>query len=137
MSTINTAVQLSSIRGKIDAQQQLIGRLELELQEIILGNNALTYGDVFTDPAGGAQDGFVDEIYTNHPELGVAMFQGVVPEFNPDLDMTASVDQTSIRQMLYQARALLGELRVEEQHWNTEVNEEKSRRKDLGDFAKG
>lgn len=51
--------------------------------------------------------------------------------------LDASLDQTVIRQILYQARALLGELRVEEQHWNQEVNEEKARRKDLAEFAKG
>ncbi len=42
-----------------------------------------------------------------------------------------------IRSMLYQARALLGEFRIEEQQWNVEVQEEKSRKKELTDFAKG
>ncbi len=47
------------------------------------------------------------------------------------------MEQDGLRQMLYQARALMGELRVEEQHWNGEVSEEKGRRKDLADFTKG
>ncbi|NBV98340.1 MAG: hypothetical protein EBR67_02365 [Proteobacteria bacterium] len=36
------------------------------------------------------------------------------------------IDQEALRQMLYQARALLGELRIEEQAWNGEVNSEKT-----------
>jgi hypothetical protein len=52
-------------------------------------------------------------------------------------DNTKSLEQDVLRQLLYQARALLGELRVEEQHWNGEVSEEKSRRKDLGELTKG
>jgi hypothetical protein len=47
-----------------------------------------------------------------------------------------AADQDKLRQMLYQARALLGELRVEEQHWNQEVNIEKDLRKELKDMAK-
>lgn len=47
------------------------------------------------------------------------------------------LEQDGLRQLLYQARALMGELRVEEQHWNSEVGEEKSRRKELADFTKG
>ncbi len=47
------------------------------------------------------------------------------------------LEQDGLRQLLYQARALMGELRVEEQHWNSEVSEEKSRRKELADFTKG
>jgi hypothetical protein len=50
--------------------------------------------------------------------------------------MDDDVEQDGLRQLLYQARALLGELRVEEQHWNGEVNEEKGRRKELGDMTK-
>ena len=47
------------------------------------------------------------------------------------------LEQDGLRQLLYQARALMGELRVEEQHWNSEVGEEKSRRKELNEFTKG
>lgn len=77
----------------------------------------------------------IEEVYgaRNH-DLADAVFSGL-GDFGADLGEVA--DQTVIRQMLYQARALLGELRVEEQHWNQEVNEEKTRRKDLGEFAKG
>ena len=48
----------------------------------------------------------------------------------------SGVDQDGLRQMLYQARALLGELRIEEQAWNGEVNSEKTLRKEVNDFAK-
>lgn len=76
--------------------------------------------------------------------LSRAMLKGLV-DFDPALigsdDGTISgsvtLEQDALRQMLYQARALLGELRVEEQHWNGEVNEEKQRRKELADFTKG
>jgi hypothetical protein len=50
--------------------------------------------------------------------------------------MNALPEQDIIRHMLYQARALLGELRVEEQQWNVEAQEEKARKKELTDFAK-
>ncbi len=62
---------------------------------------------------------------------GVTDFQQVDTNGNP-----LALEQDAIRQLLYQARALMGELRVEEQHWNTEVSQEKDRRKDLQDFSK-
>jgi len=156
MGTINTAVQLSTVRAKIDAQQQLISRFETELQEIILGRNEVTFeamingygydGDgniepagvdgTFVDPTSGDNRDGLKQILADHDGLFNAMVDGL-QAFMPGGDETTLVDQTAIRQMLYQARAVLGELRVEEQQWNTEVNEEKARRKELGDFAKG
>jgi len=189
MGTINTAVQLSTVRAKIDAQQQLIARFEQELQEIILGRNDLTFQDMldgydydnssgrlvnaplyYTDAAGGYTDATgnpvtypvqqtdaqgnpmfiqvndggtlshregIREILDDHPGLFNAMEDGLTQFKTSAEGLGTKVDQTAIRQMLYQARAVLGELRVEEQQWNTEVNEEKARRKELGDFAKG
>ncbi|NQY79181.1 MAG: hypothetical protein HRT47_02595 [Candidatus Caenarcaniphilales bacterium] len=46
------------------------------------------------------------------------------------------LEQDALRQLLYQARALLGELRIEEQAWNGEINSEKTLRKEVNDFAK-
>jgi hypothetical protein len=53
-----------------------------------------------------------------------------------DVNSDAPVDQDLLRQMLAQARSLLGELRIEEQAWNGEVNSEKTLRKEVNDFAK-
>jgi hypothetical protein len=131
MAAINPAVELAKVRTKIDAQQQAIGRLEIELQRAILGGNTGTVDDIISG-AGG-----IGEIYANSgvddgPILEQAMREGI--EAGGNLDDAA--DQDKLRQMLYQARALLGELRVEEQHWNQEVNIEKDLRKELKDMAK-
>ncbi len=160
MGTINTAIQLANIRSKIDAQQQLVSMLEIELQKAILGDDSSTIGDVLgvfgaPVPAGGAPTvasiygGLVgpqtDSDYGGGQDLFDALSAPLIANFNTQgltLGTVAdladeTLDQTAIRQMLYQARAMLGELRVEEQHWNQEVNQEKERRKDLGEFAKG
>lgn len=242
MGTINTAIQLSNIRSKIDAQQQIISMLELELQKAILGDQETSIADLFFGKSevvgfetganlgkanvinsetqqiytfddeqlyqnklngktyivgnfGDSEDQFFIEVQALDPSIvedGTTYNYKIVPgqsadsedafpvNLNEDLfveqevtktgteefsttgindvygdsygyltkatangigdfgsDISETADQTVIRQMLYQARALLGELRVEEQHWNQEVNEEKSRRKDLGEFAKG
>ena len=122
MAAINTTQQLAKVRAKIDAQQQIISSLENELQKTILGQTPATgYVDNILSAYGGVVDGAMLE----------AAFKEGLDNFS-DAD-----DQTALRHMLYQARALLGELRVEEQQWNTEVNEEKARRKELTDFAKG
>lgn len=130
MPVINTAVQLANIRSEIDAQQQIIALLESQLQQAILGDvNGVTVNTLFNAPGGiadiynGLQDGAV---------LTDAMFDGVDSQF----DVNDELDQTALRQMLYQARALLGELRVEEQQWNQEVTQEKERRKEISEFAK-
>jgi len=38
MGAINTSQQLAKVRSKIDAQQQVVARLETELQQTILGD---------------------------------------------------------------------------------------------------
>ncbi len=161
MGTINSAIQLANIRSKIDAQQQIVSLLEVELQKTILGDNTVTIGQVFGEfganpsPSGGVRPAgaaTIDSIlrgiagpqgkndYGNGNDLYDAMIQPFLEnfDFSDNLSINDEVlDQTAIRQILYQARAMLGELRVEEQHWNQEVNEEKARRKDLAEFAKG
>ena len=137
MAVINPTIQLAKTRSKIDQQQQVISQLELEMQAAILGSPA--------NSSDGSLRGVVDKIIgiyedTNSDDLEAAFVEGIL-EFNK-ADSLADLDnvlpeQDSIRHMLYQARALLGELRVEEQHWNTEAQEEKARRKELADHAKG
>ena len=89
------------------------------------------------------EDPFADDIYEQ-------AFGGTDPgaktellaAINENLDRVGHVDpgepveQDALRQMLYQARALLGELRIEEQAWSEEVNSEKTLRKAVNDFAK-
>lgn len=134
MAAINTTQELAKIRSKIDIQQQMISQLEMELQMAILGDT--TIDDGVTDKT---LESVVDEVasyYNGAPDgamLEASFKEGVYSNF----DKNNIVDQTALRQMLYQARAMLGELRIEEQHWNEEVKEEKARRKELLDFAKG
>jgi hypothetical protein len=154
MGTINTAIQLANIRSKIDAQQQVVSLLEAELQKAILGDDQQTIGGVFgqvgvpggTQPTIGEIYGNLvspqdsdGEFYGDGEDLYNAMLNPFIIHFDGDGSGVANdqLDQTAIRQILYQARALLGELRVEEQHWNQEVTQEKERRKELGEFAKG
>lgn len=123
MGAINTTARLAKIRSQIEQQQQVIAFLESELQQAILGSTTTTIGDVTT---------FVDGVYTD-ADLEQAFKDGVA-----DFGVAGTTaDQSALRQMLFQARALLGELRVEEQQWNQEVTEEKARRKELTDMAKG
>jgi hypothetical protein len=138
----NSTIRLAITRSLIDQQQQIIAMLENRLQESILGG---------TDTGSFNTDlnlyGILDSVATiygdirdpnnNYTGLTGAMQKGVQQIDGQGFDPSAIVEQDSLRQLLYQARALLGELRVEEQHWNGEVNEEKQRRKDLGDFTKG
>jgi hypothetical protein len=137
----NSTIRLSITRSLIDQQQQIIAMLENKLQESILGG---------TDTGRFDEDlnlyGILDavaEIYGDNSNNNVytgltgAMQKGVQEMDGYGFDPGAAVEQDTLRQLLYQARALLGELRVEEQHWNGEVNEEKQRRKELGDFTKG
>ncbi|MDD9897421.1 MAG: hypothetical protein OXU45_00310 [Candidatus Melainabacteria bacterium] len=85
-----------------------------------------------------AQQGVAAELTDTFTDLTGAMHKGVLDFQQVDSSGEAlPLEQDGIRQLLYQARALMGELRVEEQHWNAEVNEEKSRRKELVEFTKG
>ncbi len=111
---------------------------------------AIAYGGALLDPsddtsfrdapAGRADSQGLNaaELLPTYTGLTGAMHKGVLDFQQEDASGTPlPLEQDGIRQLLYQARALMGELRVEEQHWNAEVNEEKSRRKELIDFTKG
>lgn len=136
MATINPSIELAKIRGKIDAQQQVVSDLELQLQKAILGQQNGQVG-IPGDFTLEQQIKNIEAIYGNMPD-SKELIEAIRSGFQDKGDLNqVTLDQDSIRQLLYQARALLGELRVEEQHWNQEVNEEKQRRKDLGEFAKG
>lgn len=140
MAAINSTQQLAKIRSQIDAQQQIVGQLEMELQLAILGGPR----DTATRNIQDILDE-VDSVYQTLPNGSVLStnFQegmkvyvedstGSIPDFTTQLP-----EQDVVRHMLYQARALLGELRIEEQQWNAEVGEEKSRKKEQTDLAKG
>lgn len=139
MAAINSTQQLAKIRSQIDTQQQIIGQLEMELQFAILGSprdaEGRSIGDIVADVRG-----LYDSV-AGGGALGAATERGVKNFFEdkngdvPDLS-TQMPEQDAIRHMLYQARALLGELRIEEQQWNVEAQEEKARKKELTDFAK-
>lgn len=140
MAAINSTTQLAKIRSQIDVMQQVVGQLEMELQMSILGSpsssDQRSTGDLVNDI-----QGYFDSV-TGGSLLGAAFENGVKSYYEnkdgsvPDLNNVLP-EQDIIRNMLYQARALLGELRVEEQQWNQEVQEEKARKKELTDFAKG
>lgn len=139
MNAINPATVLAKIRSKIDAQQQVIGLLEGELQNAILGGGTAKRGELIgleTDSG----DTSIGGVYGN--ALGHAQSAVYLKAINAGLDQMGhvgddkEVEQDALRQLLYQARALLGELRIEEQAWNGEVNSEKTLRKEVNDFAK-
>lgn len=137
----NSTIRLSITRSLIDQQQQIIAMLENKLQESILGgtdtgrfDEDLNLYGILDAVAEIYGDNSNDNVYTG---LTGAMQKGVQEMDGYGFDPGAAVEQDTLRQLLYQARALLGELRVEEQHWNGEVNEEKQRRKELSDFTKG
>jgi hypothetical protein len=134
----NPSIRLAIIRGRIDATQQVIAELEQRLQQAILGGTQ-------TEGPGGNTNltdilGTIRTIYGDGAaqanSLTEAFAKGVANFNTGAIDLDAGAEQDGIRQLLYQARALMGELRVEEQHWNGEVNEEKQRRKELADFTK-
>ena len=140
MPAINSTLQLAKIRSQIDTQQQIVADLESALQASILGSpSTLTQGSLgdLVDRVQGIYDHVTDGSF-----LGAAFKKGV-EEFVKKADgtvpnlKTVVPEQDVIRSMLYQARALLGEFRVEEQGWNIEVTEEKARKKELNEFAKG
>jgi len=141
----NPTIRLSIVRSQIDQQQQVVALIENRLQEAILGGTEGIIGQADTEQT---LAGLLDEIASIYQDNGTpgqgdwegltgAIWRGVF-DFMPDAlgDDAMPLEQDTLRQLLYQARALLGELRVEEQHWNGEVNEEKSRRKELGDLSK-
>ncbi len=132
MAAINSTRELAKIRAKIDIQQQIVSQLESDLQRVILGDNTRTVENVLAD---------VGTLYAGAPDgaMLTAAFRKGMDQM--DTNRSGSHDemdeQHALRQMLGQARSLLGELRVEEQGWNQEINQEKDRRKDLLDLAKG
>lgn len=141
----NPTIRLSIVRSQIDQQQQVIALLENRLQEAILGGTTGQFDDATSEQSLG---GLLEEIAGIYGDQGTAIggdLEGLsgaiwrgVYDFAPDAPINEAMplEQDTLRQLLYQARALLGELRVEEQHWNGEVNEEKARRKELGDLSK-
>jgi hypothetical protein len=151
---INPTIQLAVVRSRIDQQQQVIALLEQRLQEAILGGTNTSVVDrdqtlpgLIEEIAGIYGDNLVPGFSLgNGTDINTVRLTGLtnaiwkgVFQFDPITYGTADtmvLEQDGLRQLLYQARALLGELRVEEQHWNGEVNEEKSRRKELGDLSK-
>lgn len=129
MAVINPTVQLAKVRSKIDAAQQKIALLEDLLQQAILGS---VQGQQIADLI--ADVGIIDDETPDGDVLSAAFDDGL----NSNGFVNGEeLDQTAIRHALSVQRALLGELRVEEQGWNQEVNEEKARRKDLNEMAKG
>ncbi|MEY3370048.1 MAG: hypothetical protein RLZZ361_718 [Cyanobacteriota bacterium] len=139
MAAINSTTQLAKIRSQIDVQQQIIGQLEMELQMAILGAPRTSANRSVGDLVGDIQSIYNSVSGGNYLgasfEEGVKAYlsdkRGTVLNFKNELP-----EQDIIRHMLYQARALLGELRVEEQGWNTEALQEKDQRKALTDLAK-
>jgi len=139
MAAINSTTQLAKIRSQIDVQQQIIGQLEMELQMAILGAPRTAGNRSVADVVGDIQSIYSSVSGGNYLgasfEEGVKAYlsdkRGTVLNFKNELP-----EQDVLRHMLYQARALLGELRVEEQQWNVEAQEEKARKKELTDFAK-
>jgi hypothetical protein len=138
MGAINTAAYLATVRSRMDAQQQIVTLLESELQKSILGDTSTTVGDLIG--VAGKVEGIYSASGVDSPDqsgfnAGVEWLASINAA-NSGFAATNEVDQDFLRQMLYQARALLGELRIEEQAWNGEVNSEKTLRKEVNDFAK-
>ena len=138
MGAINTAAYLASVRSRMDAQQQVVAMLESELQKSILGDTSTTIGDI-TGVAGKIETIYSDAGITTADQTGFnagTEWLNSMNSGNAAFTDTNAADQDFLRQALYQARALLGELRIEEQAWNGEVNSEKTLRKEVNDFAK-
>lgn len=123
-TSINPTVQLAKIRSKIDKEQAIVAQLELELQQAILGGASVNVNGLIDK---------IKDIYGDVPD-GDALIAAIKKELG---GFKGKAEQDVIRDQLSRHRALLGELRVEEQQWNQEVTEEKQRRKDLTEFAKG
>ena len=139
MAAINSTTQLAKIRSQIDVQQQIIGQLEMELQMAILGAPKSSGDRSVADVVDDIQSIYSSVSGGNY--LGASFEEGVKSYLSDKRGTTLNFknelpEQDILRHMLYQARALLGELRVEEQAWNTEVTEEKNQRKALTEMAK-
>jgi len=130
----------------MDAQQQIVALLESELQKSILGGKDTKVGDLLGTTGETPTTGKIGEIFNgsvstdNDDMYGGGNYRDMVLTAMRSGAVTsqedAIIDQDSLRHLLYQARALLGELRIEEQAWNGEVNSEKTLRKEVNDFAK-
>ncbi len=130
MAAINPTRRLAQIRHQIDIQQQVVSELELLMQQLIIGNvENLSLGQVVDDIADIYDQG------TNGEVLADAFFDSFNSQ-DSDFNVNDDVDQEAVRQMLLQARALLGELRIEEQAWNQEAQAVKNSNKELIDQAK-
>lgn len=139
MGAINTAAYLATVRSRMDAQQQVVALLESELQKSILGDSSTTVGNLLNTVGGKIADIYDEAGITTVDQSGFnagTQWLNAMQLGSTTPDMTQAVDQDFLRQALYQARALLGELRIEEQAWNGEVNSEKTLRKEVNDFAK-
>lgn len=139
MPAINSTTQLARIRSQIDVQQQIIGQLEMELQMAILGSPRNSADRSVGDIVGDIQSIYNSVSGGNY--LGASFEEGVKAYLSDKrgtvLNFKKEVpEQDILRHMLYQARALLGELRVEEQQWIVEAQQEKDLKKQLTDFAK-
>lgn len=135
MGAINTAAYLASIRSKMDAQQQVVALLETELQNAILGGDNQSTNKLVNTAIKGIYDDVGGETATAGATWVTSMFDALSDSASVG-SLNDPADQDTLRQLLYQARALLGELRIEEQAWNGEVNSEKTLRKEVNDFAK-
>jgi hypothetical protein len=122
----------------MDAQQQVVALLESELQKSILGDSSTTVGSLL-GVAGKVENIYAKAGVSEADQMGFnageAWLESMI-EGTTGFSTKQAVDQDFLRQALYQARALLGELRIEEQAWNGEVNSEKTLRKEVNDFAK-
>jgi hypothetical protein len=135
MAAINTTLQLAKVRSQIDAQQQIISQLEMQMAIVMLGKTGSVKSIV--DDIQGIYDGVTGGSYLGASfEKGVQSY--VSDKYGSYLDLDTEQDeQDVVRHMLSTARALLGELRIQEQGYVQEVNSEKDSRKALIDFAKG
>jgi hypothetical protein len=150
VALLESELQKTILGGTSTTVKGLLEKGSLGTVAVAASGTAGTTGYVAPVAAVDATDG--GAIYQIYKAAGVAADDKYVDNFNPAdqwLDAMsnaatdplggssdASIDQDGLRQMLYQARALLGELRIEEQAWNGEVNSEKTLRKEVNDFAK-
>ena len=137
MAAINPSIKLAQTRSKIDAQQQIISLLEIELQHAILGGNDNTGNETAGDLVSVVNG--IRDIYdgvTDGNALGATLEESINNEFSQQINAGGPADQSALRQLLYASRALLGELRIEEQQWLEEYNQEKAARKNLLEVAK-
>lgn len=154
MSSINPAIRLAQVQAALDANQQLISFLELMYQEAILGGArdhddpnrpVLTIGDLI----GTNENNSIVELMESQDPFGAIFGQslsfmlaeqfgnGQVQGNQLTFDSNAEVDQQMILQLLGVARARQGELRIEEQAYIQELQNEQQAVKALKDLANG